>query len=242
MEGWIRTYRSIINHWIWRDSGYLKAWMYLLFRANFKESNVLIDTTLVKVDRGQFVTSLNKLSQETNLTVQRLRTFLKLLESDQMVKVETTSKLTKITICNYESYQDLQHSANTVPTQCQHSANTVLTTEKKEKNLKNDKNEKDIYPFEAFWNLYNYKIGKYKSKAKWNLLSIEEKKKSMEVVADYVKSTPDVKFRKHPLTWLNGKCWDDDINFSLSQNTKPTTTTRKPNIVTKTGYDDFKFD
>ena len=34
---------------------------------------------------------------------------------------------------------------------------------------------------------------------------------ALNAVDQYVKSTPDPKFRKNPLTWLNGKCWEDEI-------------------------------
>ena len=141
MEGWIKTYRSLINHWIWKDSEYLKAWIYLLFRANFSNANVLVDKMLVNVSKGQFITSLKKLSDDTGMSIQRLRTFLKLLEIDQMVKIETSSKLTKITICNYDNYQDAQHTANTLPTHCQHTANTLPTTDKNENNIKKENKE-----------------------------------------------------------------------------------------------------
>ena len=153
MEGWIKTYRSLITHWIWKDSEYLKAWLYLLFRANFSDTNVLVDKMLISVTKGQFITSLKKLSDDTGMSIQRTRTFLRLLETDQMVKLETTSKLTKITICNYDNYQDHQHTANILPTQCQHSANTVPTTDKNDKKEKNE----EKYSFEDFWNAYSKK-------------------------------------------------------------------------------------
>ncbi|MFN9902044.1 MAG: hypothetical protein ACK55Z_25340, partial [bacterium] len=44
-------------------------------------------------------------------------------------------------------------------------------------------------------------------------MNIDTNKHSMiyEQAKKYIKSTPDVKFRKNPLTWLNGKCWEDEI-------------------------------
>jgi hypothetical protein len=43
----------------------------------------------------------------------QVRRFFKLLESDQMATIKTTSKTTMITICNYESYQDYRPSRDT---------------------------------------------------------------------------------------------------------------------------------
>ena len=78
--------------------------------------------------------------------------------------------------------------------------------------IRKDKIRKDINnEFDIFWDLYNKKIDKTKCIKKWRLLKDEEKEKIVKVLDSYVKSTPDVKFRKNPLTWLNGKCWDDEI-------------------------------
>lgn len=32
----------------------------------------------------------------------------------------------------------------------------------------------------------------------------------LESVPPYIKETPDPKFRKNPLTWLNGEYWKDE--------------------------------
>lgn len=84
--------------------------------------------------------------------------------------------------------------------------------EKKSKVNKSKVNT-DLYPFEDFWNAYQKKVDSKKCKDKWSKLSEEEKKEAMSKVCDYVKSTPDAQFRKNPQTWLNGRCWEDEIIF-----------------------------
>lgn len=71
--------------------------------------------------------------------------------------------------------------------------------------------EIDLFPFDKFWDLYQKKTDKDKCAKKWKLLKNEEKQKAIEAIPKYVASTPDLKFRKNPLTWLNGKCWEDEI-------------------------------
>lgn len=77
--------------------------------------------------------------------------------------------------------------------------------------------------FEHFWSMYKKSRSKPKCFAKWQKLSETEKQKIFETLPEYVKSTPDVKFRKDPLTYLNGECWNDEIissslsNFGHSQ-------------------------
>lgn len=74
--------------------------------------------------------------------------------------------------------------------------------------------------FDSFWNIYDKKTDKAKCEIKFNKLSFEDKEKIKLILPKYINSTPDVKFRKNPLTWLNGKCWNDeveDVKSSVNQ-------------------------
>ena len=63
--------------------------------------------------------------------------------------------------------------------------------------------------FLNFWKIYNKKVDSKRCKDKFIKLPKKDIEKILEVVNDYVVLTPDVQFRKNPLTWLNGKCWND---------------------------------
>jgi uncharacterized protein YdaU (DUF1376 family) len=65
--------------------------------------------------------------------------------------------------------------------------------------------------FDVFWEKYNKKQDSKKCLDKWLKLSDNEINAALDKVDEYVHSTPDVQFRKNPLTWLNGKCWEDEI-------------------------------
>jgi predicted phage replisome organizer len=74
--------------------------------------------------------------------------------------------------------------------------------------------EQDIdidHGFDDFWNLYDKKTGKEKCMSRWQKLSESEKDKIFDALPLYVNSTPDLKYRKNPLTWLNGKHWEDEL-------------------------------
>lgn len=66
-------------------------------------------------------------------------------------------------------------------------------------------------PFEEWWIAYNKKRGRKKAEAKWNKLSLDDKVACMKATPIYVASTPDPVYRKDPLTYLNGECWNDEI-------------------------------
>jgi len=77
-------------------------------------------------------------------------------------------------------------------------------------------NVNDIYySFDEFWNTYGKKVDTKKCKDKFDKLTEKEKEQIKSTINDYINSTPDVQFRKNPLTYLNGKCWMDEIKKEI---------------------------
>jgi len=85
------------------------------------------------------------------------------------------------------------------------------TQSKVDYNKEEEIKEKIESDFVLFWDKYNKKQDSKNCKQKFFKLSDNERSKIFEVLDSYVLSTPDVKFRKNPLTWLNGGCWNDEI-------------------------------
>ena len=65
--------------------------------------------------------------------------------------------------------------------------------------------------FDLFWNLYDKKVSKNKCETKWNKLTDKEREDIIAYLPSYIKSTPDVKFRKNPETFFNNKSWNDEL-------------------------------
>lgn len=147
MEGWIKLHRQIRKHWVFKNADYFKAWVTIISEVNHQSSKVLIDGELIDCKRGQSVNSLSTWVRVLgdDWTIQKLRTFIKLLEKDKMIKTEGLRKTTRLTVCNYDSYQSEQQADNKQTTDSQQAANTQLTTNKNEKNENNEKNEEEIY-------------------------------------------------------------------------------------------------
>jgi len=119
MEGWIKLHRKIIEHWIFSNPHYFRAWVIMLFTVNYEFKKVLINGHLIDCDRGQSVLSLESwvnlfgVSKKSgSWTFQKVRTFFELLEEDGMITKENMIKTTRITICNYNTYQDIQQLNN----------------------------------------------------------------------------------------------------------------------------------
>lgn len=106
-KSFIKITRSLLDHWIFKRDDYLKAWIYILVRANWKDTDVLINADKIECKRGEFVTSIFNFSKDTMLTSKQVRTFWNLLEYENMIRKNSGSKWTKITVCKYEDYQGL---------------------------------------------------------------------------------------------------------------------------------------
>jgi len=65
--------------------------------------------------------------------------------------------------------------------------------------------------FDEFWDLYDKKVDKSKCEKAWSKIPDSEKWKIISHVPAYVESTPDIQFRKNPLTYLNSKSWNNVI-------------------------------
>jgi len=68
--------------------------------------------------------------------------------------------------------------------------------------------------------MYSKKIDKKKCESKYKKISEKDRSIIKEKLPLYLKATPDPKFRKNPLTWLNGECWNDE---AISEQPKPQT-------------------
>jgi len=145
MSGWIKIHRDIKKNWIFHNPEYFKAWITIIMTVNHEHKKVLIDNQLINCERDQSVKSLNSWVDifGKNWSIQKVRTFFKLLNNDKMIVVEGMRKTTKISVCNYHKYQDTQHTDNIQITHSQHTDNTQVTTKKNEKNEKNEKNDKN---------------------------------------------------------------------------------------------------
>ena len=64
------------------------------------------------IERGQRLTSLGSLSNETGLTIQQVRTAIKKLKSTGEITTKSTNKNTIITIVNYGLYQGDYNDSN----------------------------------------------------------------------------------------------------------------------------------
>jgi uncharacterized protein YdaU (DUF1376 family) len=74
-----------------------------------------------------------------------------------------------------------------------------------------------IFSFDEFWNAYGKKVDRAKCERMYAKVKESDRAKIKTHVPKYVASTPDVQYRKNPQTYLNGKCWNDEIIAQQAQ-------------------------
>lgn len=106
MAGWIKIYRDLQDHWLAQDMEKLGRWTSLLLMAAHEDKKTLVGNQLIELKRGQLIASNSFLAERWNTSERTVLRFLDLLESDSMLHRCTHRKVTIITICNYDSYQE----------------------------------------------------------------------------------------------------------------------------------------
>lgn len=139
-SGWIKIHRKFLD-WEWYDCpNTSRLFIHCLLLANHEDKKWRGEI----IKRGSFITSINKLSEGSKLSFQNVRTSLKNLEDTGEVTRKSTHKLTKLTICEYDTYQNVEFSTNKLDnnqiTNEQQTANNQITTTKEDKELKEYKN------------------------------------------------------------------------------------------------------
>jgi hypothetical protein len=147
MQGWIKLHRKVKSHWLFtekRTFTKFEAWIDLLLEVNHKDNKFMLGNDLIEVKRGQTITSIRQLCERWNWSNSKVTKFLKMLESDEMLKVKSDTKKTVITIDNYDIYQVQDTEETTDKRHTHDSEATQKHTNKNDKNVKNEK-KKNIY-------------------------------------------------------------------------------------------------
>jgi len=184
---------------------------------------------------GIYETSIRKICFDTGYNSE---TVLKLLDFFQEKnKIRFSKETNEIALLNWVKFNDsnspkvlscvekeLKNVKNRVLIQYLYSMDTESQEEEEEKEEEEYKSDE----FEIFWNSYGKKVDRVKCEKAWKKLKKQEIEKILETINRYVGANPDIQYRKNPLTYLNGKCFNDELpglgrnqNNPLPLNDKP---------------------
>lgn len=142
MSGWIKLHRSLLD-WEWYSKPVVRSvFIHCLLKANHKDNKWQGRV----VNRGEFISSLGKIAEETGFSVQQIRTAIKHLKSTSEITSSGSAQHTVFKVNNYDKFQELTSEA----TNEQQTINKQSTTNKNEKNEK-----KDNTPYQDIVDAYN---------------------------------------------------------------------------------------
>ena len=127
---WIKLHTKFLE-WGWADEpNMVSLFVHLLLMANYKDK----EWHGITIHRGQLVTSYDKLSASTGLSIRSLRTCLAKLEKTGEIVRKATKQFATITICKYDSYQDFNQTSDKQPTNERQTTDKQPTTTTEYKN------------------------------------------------------------------------------------------------------------
>ena len=148
-ESWVKVHRKILEHWIYKRPEYVSIWIYLIARANWKPSKALVNGAIVTLERGEVLTSIGSLAENTHTSRQTVRTFLRLAQTDGMICVKSNTGATCVKLLNYDKLQQRenndQHAINTRLTRDQHAPNNIIRKKEYKKVRKEEDNNVSMY-------------------------------------------------------------------------------------------------
>ena len=196
----------------------------------------------VKIKKGSFIFGRHSAEDILCVNGSTIYKWIKIFEKEEMITVKSNNQYSLVTILNYNEFQEMNEEKKTTKHTTKHTAkrqqniqqniqpnntNKNIREVKEVKEVKEEKEDINIqhptsisieilknFSFDSFWNIYDKKINKEKCEKKWNRISDEEKNLISEHLQKYIESTPDKSYRKHPLSYLNGKAWNDEIIFA----------------------------
>lgn len=216
--GFIQLHRKIVE-WEWyHDINTFRVFLHCLLMANYTDGRF----EGKEVKRGQFVTSLDHLSKQTDLTVKQVRTALDHLIGTGEVASKSYSKYRVITVVKYDVYQDEgkqngSQRASKGQAEGKQGASEGQQYKKDNKEIKEKGNNNTSCPFDRFWSVYPRKEAKAKAKVAFEKIkpdeelllkmidAVEKQKKTDQWTRDGGQYIP------HPATWLNQRRWEDEI-------------------------------
>jgi len=148
--GWIKLWRKLEDNPIFKNPRLLQLWIYCLFKANHRKNKAMIGFQEIPLTPGQFITGRYSLAKDLGLKPRSTRSswnWLKILESMRFLTIKSTNKYSIVSINNWHTYQgnemeDYQqpYQRDTIKIPSKYHQNT---TDKNDKNVKNDK-KKDL--------------------------------------------------------------------------------------------------
>lgn len=211
-DTWIKVKRDILSSIVFDEPIVFKLYIYCLIKANRYDKQSIKGSSIVNVPAGSFVTSRKSLSEDLKISESCVERKLNILEKIGKIGQQMNSNYRLITVVNYGEHQKIGQQRRQ---QVNSNEDSIEDTTKKVKERKESKDNNYTTQFEIFWGAVPSKVDKKKSfKAYKSAIKKIDEDSLLEKIKDYSRlcevNKTELEYIKHPSSWLNGECWEND--------------------------------
>jgi hypothetical protein len=154
-KGWISLHRQFSDHWMWSEKRVFskaEAWIDILLTVNHNEQKVVIKNVIYNVNRGESIVSLDNWAKRWNWNKSKVRRFFDVLQGELMIVTKNETQTTRLTVCNYDSYQTIGNADETQTKRKRNADETQTTPNNNDNNINNENNENKIKEIDVIFN------------------------------------------------------------------------------------------
>ncbi|MCQ2455044.1 MAG: hypothetical protein MJ090_02725 [Clostridia bacterium] len=108
----VKLNRYITEDEIFKNEKALKFYIWLLCKATYEESDIMVGYQKVHLSKGEVVVGVKGLGEKLGISYQNLRSIIKYLKSAGKIASRSTSKFTVITLLDKEIFSRTPISSN----------------------------------------------------------------------------------------------------------------------------------
>ncbi len=225
-SGYIMLHRKLEGNFLYTENRVFskcEAWIDMLLKVqwNPEPQEIMIGMDVLTCNRGESLKSLVTWGDRWNWSKSKVSRFFVLLKKKGMIEVSSEVKTTRITICNFDTYNDPRNANKTQVKRKQNASKTQVDTDNKVKkgNKVNKVNKKEEYEsfFDEFW--AEYPVCENRTNEQGALKKFIALKPTRELLDKMLRSLKVWKktdkwqkgFILAPNRWLKERCWEDEI-------------------------------
>lgn len=139
----IKLDRELFEHPMWlekREFSRQEAWIDLIQLARWSEEpdKVILKNKTVVCKRGQLVRSMVTLASRWGWSKSKVKRVLDVFKERGMIRIENETVTTRITLCNYDTYQSKDAASETQVKRKRNASETQVDTEEEGKERKEE--------------------------------------------------------------------------------------------------------
>ena len=141
-DGWVSIHRKLCDNWLWKEKPFTRgqAWIDILLQANWEPGKLAIKNVVYSYERGESLKSLDTWAARWGWNKSAVRRFFKILEKENAIRTKNETQTTRLTVLNYDSYQESRNADETQMKRKRNGDETQLTPDNKEIKKQENKN------------------------------------------------------------------------------------------------------